>query len=121
MVANYNVFSTGQSIKNLVNVVSGESIKSDIMLNQSSGRLLRMTDGKTMSYYYDLIENTNVRRYNKATEREELKKCFMVNWSKSRLDYYKDEQLIIENYSVDITGRGSSTDVSRIQNPNALF
>ena len=45
----------------------------------------------------------------------------MVNWSKARLDYYKDEQLIIENYSVDITGRGSSTDVSRIQNPNALF
>ena len=121
LIANYNVFSTGQSIKNLINVVSGESIKSDIMLNQSSGRLLRMIDGKTMSYYYDLIENTNVRRYNKATEREELKRCFMVNWSKTRLEYYKDEQLIIENYEVDITGRGSTTDISRIQHPNSLF
>ena len=102
LVANYGTFSTGQSIKNLVNVVTGESIKSDIMLNQGSGRLTRLSDGKDMSYYYDIVENTNVSlRHPDGTV--EHKKCYMYNWSKSRLQYYKDEQLTVEHSSIDIS------------------
>ena len=107
LVANYSVFSTGQSIKNLVNVVTGEAIKSDILLNQSSGRLLRLSDGKEMSYFYDITEDTTVVRSNPMTGQKETKKCFMVNWSKSRLEYYRSEDLIVESYNVDITKEGS--------------
>lgn len=103
LVANYGVFSTGQSINNLINIVTAESVKSDILLNQSSGRLLRMTDGKEMSYFYDIIENTNVRRLNLSTNKYENKRCFMWNWSKSRLDYYKSEGLKVEMHQIDIS------------------
>lgn len=102
LVANYGVFSTGQSVNNLINIVTAESVKSDILLNQSSGRLLRLCDGKTMSYFYDFVENTNVRRTNIVTGKTENKRCFMYNWSRSRLDYYNDENLRVENHQVNI-------------------
>ena len=41
------------------------------------------------------------------TGQKETKKCFMVNWSKSRLEYYRSEDLIVESYNVDITKEGS--------------
>lgn len=117
LVANYSVFSTGQSIKNLVNVVTGESIKSDILLNQSSGRLLRLSDGKEMSYFYDIVEDTTVVRQNAQTGKKETKRCFMVNWSRSRLEYYKSEGLIIETFNTDITKEGDM----RIEKTESLF
>lgn len=103
LIANYNTFSTGQSIKNLTNAVMLESLKSNILINQTSGRLLRLSNGKDCGFFYDIIENTNISRYNHTSGETENKRCFMFNWGKHRRKHYLLEKLKIEDYKLDIT------------------
>lgn len=81
IVANYKIFSTGINIKNLHNVIFGESIKSKITTLQSIGRSLRLNENKEKAQIFDLID---VLTYNGELN-------IIANHSTERLQIYEKE------------------------------
>lgn len=100
LFANYVTFSTGQSIKNLVNAVFLEAFKSNVQNNQTIGRLARLSDGKEMTYLYDFIEKTDCKVLDVKTGRQKFKTCFMSRWAKERERYYQSEGFKIEKFEI---------------------
>ena len=56
LVASYGTLSTGVSIKNLFNVVFADSFKSEQIIIQSIGRILRLFSGKSTANVFDLVD-----------------------------------------------------------------
>lgn len=103
LVANYVTFSTGQSIKNLVNVLYAEAFKSSTQNNQTMGRLARLYDGKDMTYVYDIVESTNTKKQNMTTGKVESITSYMHKWGKERANYYNEEGFEVERIHVSIS------------------
>lgn len=92
LVASYTTFSTGQSIDNLIHEVFCEGFKSDVLNNQSTGRLTRLHVGKEMSYVHDFIENTNIALVDAVTLKKKHHRCYMSKWGSERKKYYESEK-----------------------------
>jgi predicted helicase len=56
LVASFGTLSTGVSIKNLFNVIFADSFKSEQIIIQSIGRILRLFTGKDTAYVFDLVD-----------------------------------------------------------------
>jgi len=56
LIASYGTLSTGVSIKNLFNVVFADSFKSEQIIIQSIGRILRLFSGKNTANVFDLVD-----------------------------------------------------------------
>lgn len=56
LVASYGTLSTGVSIKNLHYLIMADSFKSEQIIIQSIGRLLRLFDGKDKAIIFDLVD-----------------------------------------------------------------
>ena len=56
LVASFGTLSTGVSIKNLFNVIFADSFKSEQIIIQSIGRILRLFNGKTTANVFDLVD-----------------------------------------------------------------
>ena len=56
LVASFGTLSTGVSIKNLFNVIFADSFKSEQIIIQSIGRILRLFTGKTTANVFDLVD-----------------------------------------------------------------
>ncbi len=56
LIASYGTLSTGVSIKNLHNLILAESTKSEQIIIQSIGRLLRLFTDKDYATIFDLID-----------------------------------------------------------------
>ena len=56
LVASFGTLSTGVSIKNLFNVIFADSFKSEQIIIQSIGRILRLFSGKNTANVFDLVD-----------------------------------------------------------------
>ena len=56
LIASFGTLSTGVSIKNLFNVIFADSFKSEQIIIQSIGRILRLFTGKTTANVFDLVD-----------------------------------------------------------------
>jgi superfamily II DNA or RNA helicase len=56
LIASYGTLSTGVSIRNLHQLILADSFKSEQIIIQSIGRLLRLFDGKEKAIIYDLVD-----------------------------------------------------------------
>lgn len=80
LVGSIGTISTGINIKNVYNCVIIESIKSEIKIIQSIGRILRKLEGKE-SVLYDIADNLSLRNWS----------CYSMRHLKSRLNTYSKE------------------------------
>lgn len=81
LLASYGTTSTGISIKKLHNLVFAYPRKSNISIQQSIGRMLRLHDSKDISYIYDIVDELKYDgRINRA-----------MDWAAERLDLYREE------------------------------
>lgn len=78
LIASFGTMSTGISIKNLHYLILADSFKSDIIITQSIGRLLRLNGNKISATIFDLIDifNSDMNNilYNHWLEREKIYK-----------------------------------------------
>jgi superfamily II DNA or RNA helicase len=75
LIASFGTLSTGVSITSIFNVVFADSFKSEQIIIQSVGRLLRLHSSKSVSTIYDLVDifdhkNMNNSLYKHYKERE---------------------------------------------------
>jgi len=56
LIASFGTLSTGVSIKNLFNVIFADSFKSEQIIIQSIGRILRLFSGKNTANVFDLVD-----------------------------------------------------------------
>jgi superfamily II DNA or RNA helicase len=57
LVASFQTFSTGKTIRNLHNIVTAESIKSEVILDQATGRGMTLGDNKDSFVWYDIADD----------------------------------------------------------------
>ncbi len=67
LVASFGTLSTGVSIKNLHNVVFMEAFKSEQVIIQSIGRILRLHQDKTTALVFDIVDIFDARTKTKNT------------------------------------------------------
>ena len=60
----YGTLSTGISIKNLHFLILADSFKSETIIIQSIGRLLRLFDGKAKAVIFDLVDIFSMKKSN---------------------------------------------------------
>jgi superfamily II DNA or RNA helicase len=76
LVASFGTLSTGVSIKNLFNVIFADSFKSEQIIIQSIGRILRLFTGKNTANVFDLVDifekDPNNIFYKQFLEREKF-------------------------------------------------
>ena len=92
IVASYGTFSTGINIKNLHNIIFGESIKSMIKVIQSIGRGLRKHVNKNKMYLFDICDDMSYKKHNNT----------LLNHFLSRIEYYDAEEFTykVKEYNV---------------------
>jgi superfamily II DNA or RNA helicase len=56
LLASYGCFSTGISIKAIMNVIFADSFKSDQIIRQSIGRGLRLHNEKSKLFVFDIVD-----------------------------------------------------------------
>jgi superfamily II DNA or RNA helicase len=56
LIASFGTLSTGVSIKNLHYLIMADSFKSEQIIIQSIGRLLRLVEGKEKALIFDLVD-----------------------------------------------------------------
>ena len=83
IVATYGVFSTGINIRNLHNCVIASPTKSKIRLFQSLGRILRLSNGKTVCTLYDIGDDLSWKSNKNHT----------LNHFMERIKYYAEAKL----------------------------
>jgi len=74
LVSNYQLFSTGLSIKKLKNIILASPMKSFVSITQSIGRAIRLHVGKNVAEIYDIVDDFSARGnsgvfYNQFQER----------------------------------------------------
>ena len=55
-MASYGTLSTGVSVKNLHYLILADSFKSEQLIIQSMGRILRLLEGKDKAIIFDLVD-----------------------------------------------------------------
>jgi superfamily II DNA or RNA helicase len=95
LVASFQTFSTGKTIRNLHNIVTAESIKSEVILDQATGRGMTLGDNKDSFVWYDIADDLS------CFEEGYTYESYQMSHMKERLKYYKKEnfqyQLIERN------------------------
>ena len=66
LVGSFGCLSTGISIRNLHNLIFADSFKSEQIIIQSVGRLLRLSNGKSKAVIYDLVDIFDPKNMNNA-------------------------------------------------------
>lgn len=82
IVASYGVFSTGISIRNIHNMILASPSKSKILVLQSIGRALRMSETKTSATVYDICDDLTYKD----------KPNFVLEHALERADIYAKER-----------------------------
>jgi superfamily II DNA or RNA helicase len=85
VIATYQTFSTGVSIKRLNNVILGSPSKSTIRILQSIGRGLRKGNGKTHCTLYDLIDDISHRKSKNYALEHGVERIML--YAKQQFDY----------------------------------
>ena len=86
LVASFQCFSTGISIKNIHNIIFVESFKSEVIIKQSIGRGMRQLTDKDSFTVIDIVDDLSYDKH----------KNYLYKHGEARLDMYK-------KYTDDIT------------------
>lgn len=94
LIASYGTFSTGISIKSLANVILADSFKSEQLVIQSIGRILRLHSEKEIATVFDLVDvfDSNLKHQTNI-----LYKHYMV-----RKEFYDKRQYPNESVMVNL-------------------
>lgn len=92
IIASVGVFATGTSIKNIFNVIFGNSTKSEIRVFQSIGRGLRISKTKESVNLYDVVDNLSYKKWTN----------YLLKHFKKRISMYKKEEFNFKIYKFDI-------------------
>lgn len=87
MIASFGTFSTGINIKNLFNIVLAESYKSEVLIRQSIGRVMRSYFGKTTVNIIDIIDDLD---------------GYSVKHSKARLKIYEEQNFKVFTHKIKL-------------------
>jgi superfamily II DNA or RNA helicase len=80
LIASFNTFSTGISIKNVHNIIFIESYKSEIIIKQSIGRGMRQLEGKEDFTIIDIVDDISWQGRDN----------YLYKHGKARLEMYKE-------------------------------
>lgn len=92
LVASFGTFSTGVSINNLHNIILAESYKSEKIIKQSIGRIMRNHATKNDVNVYDLVDDFRLVNYSleKPTLESKLEN-YLYKHGKERMKIYKSD------------------------------
>lgn len=98
LIASFKTFSTGISINNLHNIFFVESYKSEVIIKQSIGRMMRKHDEKEVAVVIDFVDDFSYKN----------KLNYLMKHSEERIEIYKREnfQYKIYNVNIDIDNEG---------------
>lgn len=88
IVGTVSLLATGTDIPSLNRLVLGASIKSEVLIQQGSGRILRLFEGKDGAKIYDLVDNLNHIYYNHWRERSKFYR--EKKWIITGLELFKE-------------------------------
>jgi len=101
LVASWDTYSTGKSVKNIHNIVLAEGRKSDINISQAIGRGMRKKEGKSRFMWIDIIDDWSIY----IADDEKMHYNYMYKWGKSRMKQYDNEEFGYDIVKVDITAK----------------
>jgi superfamily II DNA or RNA helicase len=90
LVATYLTFATGISIPNLHNIYLTESYKSEILIKQSLGRMMRLFEDKERAIVVDFVDDFSWKG----------KKNYLLKHSDERIEIYERENFDYRIYDV---------------------
>ncbi len=92
LIASVQTFATGISVPNLHNLFIVESFKSETMVKQSIGRLMRMLEDKEKAMIIDFVDDFSYKG----------KLNYMMKHSEERIEIYKREKFPYKIYNVNV-------------------
>jgi superfamily II DNA or RNA helicase len=92
LIASFKTFSTGISISNLHNVFLVESYKSEFVVRQSIGRMMRLHDDKETAIIIDFVDDFSWKS----------KLNYMMKHSEERIKIYRGEKFPYKVMNIDI-------------------
>lgn len=96
LVASYATYSTGKSINNLRNLVCIESMKSEVVIDQATGRGMRLHEDKDFFNWYDIVDDISIHTNGYNNEN------YMLKHMKDRCKFYVKEGFSYKSTDVDL-------------------
>lgn len=109
LVASYDCFSTGETVKNLHNIVCAEPTKDRKRLSQALGRPMSLHEEKLMFYWFDIVDDFSVM----IDTPEGMKKHqnYGLKWMKERIKLYNEDSFPYEIKTVKFGERISNKSI----------
>jgi superfamily II DNA or RNA helicase len=92
LIASFKTFSTGISINNLHNIFFVESYKSEVIIKQSIGRMMRKHEDKEVAIVVDFVDDFSYKS----------KLNYLMKHSNERIEIYKREKFKYKIFDVNI-------------------
>lgn len=104
LVANWGVFGVGKSVKNIRYIVVAENRKDDGIINQGTGRGMRVdhNTGKDKFTWIDLVDDFSLM-VSDVNGNDDVFYNYMMKWKNDRIRYYKSEGFDYTKTDVDLT------------------
>lgn len=96
LVASYDTFSTGKSIKNIHHLLLAESRKAFEVISQLLGRGMRLHESKDECNVYDFVDDFSLH------ESGYQYTGYMIKHKNERIGIYKDEELVYTQKTIDL-------------------
>ena len=103
LISNYQVFGVGKSVKNIRYIICAESIKSEDLLMQSTGRGMRISDSKDHFTWIDIVDDMRIE-ITAVDGMLDQYKNYMWKWYLERKKYYKSEGFEIHQTDMNLNG-----------------
>lgn len=93
LVASYGTFSTGISIPNLYNLILAESYKSEKIVKQTIGRMMRLMENKDRVNVMDIVDDFSIRKF----------KNYAIKHADERIRIYQDAGYNFSCHKINLT------------------
>jgi superfamily II DNA or RNA helicase len=93
LIATFLTFATGISIPNLYNIFLVESYKSEVLIKQSLGRMMRLHNGKEVAVVFDFVDDFSWKS----------KPNYLMKHSYERVEIYDREKFNYKIYNITLS------------------
>jgi len=93
IIANIDIMGTGINIPNVSTIVFANPVKSDILLLQTIGRSIRLSEGKTFAMIYDLVDKIPIKNKSENT---------VYSWLGRKNEIYQEQGFKYDTINVDL-------------------
>jgi superfamily II DNA or RNA helicase len=104
LVASFGTFSTGISVKNLHNIFLVESYKSEIIIGQSLGRLMRLHGDKEFATVVDFVDDFSWKG----------KKNYLMKHSDERIEIYEKKMFPYKIFKINLNNIMKNNNTQRM-------